>query len=60
MGRIWDGVLTAIVKDVHGNVVLFILGCHAPRPLSALYALEPSSRALGKGLEVEETCAETD
>ena len=29
-------------------------------PVSALYALDPSSRASGKGLEVENTDAETD
>ena len=33
---------------------------HAQRPPSALYALEPSLRASGKGLEVENTDAETD
>ena len=37
------------------------LCCAPPLPApSALYALEPSSQALGKGLEVENTPAETD
>lgn len=31
-----------------------------PRLPSVLYALEPSSRALGKGMEIEETHADTD
>lgn len=30
MGRIRDGVLNAIMKDVHGNVVQFVLGEASP------------------------------